>query len=310
MKWRSTGPGVATGAADGRSPRGRSASDALAAGAAAVLLAACTSAPRPPAETPAAPAPEPVVELPVRPGAHALAVFEQQHRQQAAQAAAQGRWADAQAAWDVVLALRPHDEEARARRREAEAAAEAGVAERLPRARQTQQRGDAESASRLYLEVLALDPANAEAADALRAIEFERMRRTRSAVAARDPAYRRPVAPAEPVPAPMPAAGTVRRDVEHASMLSRQGEVDAAIALLQPVATARRADPAARALMADLYVQKADRLAATDRAAAIAALENGLKFAPGHPAATARLRELRQAGRGERKAPLAPPKVP
>lgn len=78
----------------------------------------------------------------------------------------------------------------------------------------------------------------------------------------------------------MPAAGAVRSDVEHAAMLSRQGEVDAAIALLQPVATARRSDPAARALMADLYVQQADRLAATDRAAAISALENSLRFAP------------------------------
>jgi hypothetical protein len=48
--------------------------------------------------------------------------------------------------------------------------------------------------------------------------------------------------------------------------------------------------------MADLYLQQAGRLASTDRAAAISALENSLKFAPNHPLATARLRELRQAG--------------
>lgn len=291
--------------------RGRSVGSAMAAGAAAMLLAACSSVPGPapdPREPPLAPASEAAVELPAQREARAVAAFEQRHRQLAAQAAAQGRWADAQAAWDVVLALKPHDGEALARRHDAAAAAEAGVAERLPRARQAQQRGDAEGASRLYLQVLALDPTNAEAADALRAIEFERLRRTRSAMAARDPGYRRPDAVAEPVPAPapMPAAGSVRSNVEHASMLARQGEVDAAIALLHPVATARHADPAARALMADLYVQQAERLAVTDRAAAIAALENGLKFAPAHPMATARLRELRSAGRGERNPPQVP----
>ncbi|MDZ7591872.1 MAG: hypothetical protein U5L05_14590 [Rubrivivax sp.] len=230
------------------------------------------------------------MQVPAQADAGALSAFERQHRQMAAQAASQGRWADAQAAWDVVLALSPQDGEALMRRREAVAAAAAGVAERLPRARQAQRKGDLEGASRLYLEVLALDPRHADAAAALRAIESERMRRSRSIVASRLPAYRSP-----PAPAPMPAAGAVRSDVEHAAMLSRQGEVDAAIALLQPVATAPRPDPAARALMADLYVQQADRLAATDRAAAILALENSLRFAPGHPVATRQIRALRQA---------------
>lgn len=267
---------------------------AQAACATAVLLAACTSVPTPPAAPPGVPAPEPAVRVPAQPDASAVSAFERQHRQKAVQAAAQGRWADAQAAWDVVLALRPQDAEASMRRREAVAAAENGVAERLPRARQAQRKGDLEGASRLYLEVLALDPWHAEAAAALRAIESERIRRSRSIAASRGLAYRAPPAPA---PAPMPAAGAVRSDVEHAAMLSRQGEVDAAIALLQPVATARRSDPAARALMADLYLQQADRLAATDRAAAISALENSLRFAPGHPVATKQLRALRQAER-------------
>jgi tetratricopeptide (TPR) repeat protein len=257
-----------------------------------VLLAACTSVPTPPAAPAAVPAPELEVRVPAQAASSALSAFERQHRQMAAQAASQGRWADAQAAWDVVLALGPHDPEALMRRREAVAAAAAGVAERLPRARQAQRMGDLEGASRLYLEVLALDPWHADAAAALRAIESERLRRNRSIVASRVTAYRSPPAPA---PAPMPAAGAVRSDVEHAAMLSRQGEVDAAIALLQPVATAPLPDPAARALMADLYVQQADRLAATDRTAAISALENSLRFAPGHPVATRQLRALRQA---------------
>lgn len=284
--------GCAPGAANRHCAR--SIRSAQAACATAVLLAACTSVPTPPAAPPAVPALEPVVRVPEQPYASALSAFEQQHRQKATQAAAQGRWADARAAWDVVLALRPQDEEALIRRRDAVAAAEVSVAERLPRARQAQRKGDLEGASRLYLEVLALDPLHADAAAALRAIESERARRSRSIAASRGLAYRPPPAPA---PAPMPAAGAVRSNVEHAAMLSRQGEVDAAIALLQPVATARRPDPAARALMADLYVQQADRLASTNRAAAISALETSLKFAPGHPMATARLRELRQVGR-------------
>jgi len=282
--------GCVPGAAGRHRALSRSTRTAQVACATAVLLAACASVPTPTA--PAVLAPQPVVRVPAQPDPSALSAFEQQHRQKATQAAAQGRWADAQAAWDVVLALRPQDEEALMSRRDAVVAAGDGVAERLPRARQAQRKGDLEGASRLYLEVLALDPLHADAAAALRAIESERVRRSRSIVASRGLDYRPPPAPA---PAPMPAAGAVRSDVEHAAMLSRQGEVDAAIALLQPVATARRSDPAARALMADLYVQQADRLAATDRAGAIAALESSLRFVPGHPVATRQLRELRQA---------------
>ena len=173
----------------------------------AVLLAACTSVPTPPAP-PATTAPEPAVRMPAQADANALSAFEQQHRQKAVQAAAQGRWADAQAAWDVVLVLRPQDAEASMRRREAVAAAADGVAERLPRARLAQRKGDLEGASRLYLEVLALDPWHAEAAAALRAIESERIRRSRSIAASRGLAYRAPPAPAL---APMPAAQSSSR---------------------------------------------------------------------------------------------------
>ena len=56
----------------------------------AVLLAACTSVPTPPAP-PATTAPEPAVRMPAQADANALSAFEQQHRQKAVQAAAQHR---------------------------------------------------------------------------------------------------------------------------------------------------------------------------------------------------------------------------
>lgn len=114
------------------------------------------------------------------PGARAaspVAGFERQHREQAAKAAALARWADAVWAWDVVLALKPDDAEAKAQRERAQRAAQAAVAEREPRAREAQQRGDADTATRLWLEVLSLAPEHAAAADALRQIERQRARR-------------------------------------------------------------------------------------------------------------------------------------
>jgi hypothetical protein len=114
------------------------------------------------------------------PGARAaspVAAFERQYREQAAQAAALARWADALWAWDVVLALKPDDAEATVQRERAQRAAQAAVAEREPRAREAQQRGDADTATRLWLEVLSLAPEHAAAADALRQIERQRARR-------------------------------------------------------------------------------------------------------------------------------------
>jgi hypothetical protein len=84
-------------------------------------------------------------------------------------------------------------------------------------------------------------------------------------------------------------------DLEHASMLASQGDVDSAIALLKPMSSGPRADVNARKLLADLYVQQSDKLAAKDRAGAVRALETSLQLVPGHRMATARLRALQLA---------------
>jgi hypothetical protein len=84
-------------------------------------------------------------------------------------------------------------------------------------------------------------------------------------------------------------------DLEHASMLASQGDVEGAIAMLKPMSTGPRADASARNLLADLYVQQSDKLAAKDRAGAIRALEACLQLVPGHRNAAAKLKALRLA---------------
>jgi len=266
------------------------------------LAAGCASAPD--AAPPPAPTPVRTPALPPRPPAplppsteSVLKAFELQQREAARSAARQGHWADAQWAWDIVLALDPGDAEAAAQRAAAKAAGAAAVAERLPRAQLAQQRGEWESAARLYLEVLAIDPAQSAAADALREIERVRTRRgptssTRNLYAAPAPATARGPARTT-VPAAAPGADI--NDVEHASMLADQGDLEAAIVMLRPLATGPRAAPATQRLLASFYFRQASKLEATDRAGAIKALELGLALDPAHRTAAARLKLLRPA---------------
>jgi hypothetical protein len=112
-----------------------------------------------------------------RPQESLLASFEQRYRSDAQKAGEQSRWAEAIWAWDVVLALHPDDAQAATQRGRAQAAAQAVVADKAPKARAAQQRGELDTATRLWLEVLALAPDHAAAADALRQIERNRARR-------------------------------------------------------------------------------------------------------------------------------------
>jgi tetratricopeptide (TPR) repeat protein len=137
---------------------------------AALVLAGCATPP---------PAPAPAQALPVRTGAPPPAAgIEQAYRQRAAALTAERRLADAVVQWELLTVLRPDSREYRgeleaARRRAAEAADAL-----LRAADQARQRGNAEQAATLYLRALSADPANAQAASALKAIEVERTRRT------------------------------------------------------------------------------------------------------------------------------------
>ena len=263
------------------------------------MLAGCAS---PPAAAPPAAPPPAAPEAPPDPWAAALAEFEARQRAAAEAAARSGSWSQALRAWDVLLALHPGDADLIRRRAQAQAAAQSAAADRLQRARQARQRGDQETASRLYLEALALAPGQAEAADALRAIERERVKRQFGAQLARNTPARRP-APAAGADASAAMEGE-RNEIEHASLLADQGELESAITLLKPIAASGRAEPAALALLAELYYRRAEALAASNPIGAIAALEQCLKTDPAHAKAAARLKQLRDAA----KAPTTPAK--
>jgi tetratricopeptide (TPR) repeat protein len=260
--------------------------------AVALLVGACASRVEPPPPPP--PAPAPIAEVRAPPTSdEAPARFAQQQREAMALAYRQGRWVDSVWHAEVLLALDAQDSEARSTQTQARSAAAAAAVERLPRARLAQQRGEWDTATRLYLEILVMVPEHAVAADALR--EIERARTRRGNVAGYRSAFAMPMRTAPRASSADANGGPDRNDLEHASMLASQGELEAAIALLRPLATGAGADPAARAQLADLYFRQAQALEAKDRDGAIAALERCLQLAPGHRQAAAKLRTLRSA---------------
>ncbi|HET8746185.1 MAG TPA: polysaccharide deacetylase family protein, partial [Ramlibacter sp.] len=138
---------------------------------------------------------EPLPPLAVDDGAGPVLAFEHALRERALLQMQQGRLAEAAQAWEVLVALRPHSADYRARlARTREQIAEL-VPERLRLAQAALRRGDSEGASMQFLAVLALQPEHAQAADALRAIERERVRRQHLGKFSRYTLERRPPAP-------------------------------------------------------------------------------------------------------------------
>ncbi len=222
----------------------------------------------------------------------------------------QARWADAIWHWDILVALNAQDAEALTQRAKATTAAATAVAKLWPAAQQARQQANWDNATRLYLDILLLDPSHTEAADALRSMEIQRTRRgvvtgsfglyslqpgrgqsqgtTESARAG---------APRTASAAKVPLSGPDTMVLEHASLLAAQGEVEAAISVLRPIASdPSRTDVAAfeyKRRLADLYFLRASQLEASDPAGAIAALESGLAYAPSNLNARNRLKALR-----------------
>lgn len=189
--------------------------------------------------------------------------------------------------------LRPDVAEYRERLAETQRLIDAAVAERLPGAAQTSRRGELDAANRQYLAILALQPQNETAAEALRAIERERNKRNYLGKFSRQTLTRRAAVEAE-----VPASAS-RNDIEHASLLADDGEYDDAISLLERRTTADRKDDATRRLLASVYFRKADALAASDWPGAMAALDKSVRLNPSQAPAAARLKLL--------KGRLAPP---
>jgi tetratricopeptide (TPR) repeat protein len=217
---------------------------------AALFLAAATSAcVSPPEQRPLADPVSPASSLtaPAR-------AYEQRLRERAQVQVRQGRLADAALSWEVLTALRPDAGEYRERLHETRRQIEAALPERLRRAQQAQRRGELDGATAGYLSVLALQPDHEVAADALRAIERERNRINYLGKYSRITLERR----GGLATAKRPAAALDGNEVEHAALLGSQGEVDAAIALLERYLAVQGADAKACQLLADM-LQKSKR---------------------------------------------------
>lgn len=135
-------------------------------------LSGCGTAPQAPGAV--RPAAAPAADVAAAP----RLAFAQQQREVAAQAQAQGRWADAARAWELLMLLQPQDEQVRA----GHAAVQQHIQQQRDRhaaaALAAQQGGQLDAAQKAWLQVLALDPQDAAAATALRHIEIERSSRT------------------------------------------------------------------------------------------------------------------------------------
>ena len=256
--------------------------------------AACVS---PPPTEPAA-APARATLAPVAPTSPHPA-FEQGQRDRALTLTREGRLADAAVAWEVLIVLRPDVSAYRERLDDVKRQIESTVAERLPRAAQAARRGEIDGAMQLYLGVLAVEPDHAKAADALRALERERVKRNFVGKYTRLTLTRRSISDGEMKYSPKLEE---RNELEHASMLAGQGEFDDAIALLEQRLKSNPREPATQRLLADLYFQRVQAQPGLDKAVAIRGLERSLQLDPTHAAAKARLWQLKTANATPRAA--------
>jgi len=129
-----------------------------------IAIAGCAATPRP---APIEPATAPTQSR----------TLEQSYRSHATELAAQQRWAEAAVQWDLLVLLRPDSKEYR---KEAEGARQHGAeaaAAHLRAADEARKRGGNDKAVLYYLRALSADPGNVAAANGLKAIETERVRK-------------------------------------------------------------------------------------------------------------------------------------
>lgn len=269
--------------------------------AAAALCAGCAG-PRGPG-APAAPAVPAADAAPGEIGEPPLQQFERAQLARAEAAESRGRLAEAALAFEVLTLLQPDDPGYAQRLGEVRRRADAAAAEKLPRAAEALRRGDLEQAAQLYLEVLAIAPGQTEAAQALRTIERERNRRNFIGKPSRQTLTRRAIAEGEMSLGDDPAPIAARNQIEHATLLARNGDLDAAIALLRD-GLRTHGDAAAKSVLADLYVQRAEAQRQRDPQAARASVNAALTIDPAHAGAQALARRLGPASRAP--APAAP----
>ncbi|MGB7989294.1 MAG: hypothetical protein WCF44_07850 [Candidatus Methylophosphatis roskildensis] len=232
------------------------------------------------------------------------AAFEQQQRERAKDLTRQGAFGEAAIAWEVLTLLRPDVVEYAENLQRIRSRIEARVVQRILAADQARRRGEADQAAQLYLQALADDPLNAQAAQALRAIERERNKRNYLGKPSRLTLARYATAEAERSRA---ASSSVdRNDLEHASLLMHQSEYAEAIGILERYVKVFPQDETARKALAEACYQMAERKQANEPRAAQALLQRAVKLDPAHDQAAKRLRQLGAAhGRTPQAVPAA-----
>jgi len=211
----------------------------------AALVAACASSPP---ERPQ----QPTVYTVVEPRAASLAELERNYRERAAALARDGRWAEARAAWEVLLLVDPDSSSYRQQYELAQTRTAELVAERLKAADKAREAGENEQATLAYLRVLSVDPRDAAAARALRELEVERVKRAylsrppRVVLANRSPernGAKNSVAP----------SANDLSDLELGVMLFRQGDYAGSAQNLEKYLQKHARDESARGYLADAY---------------------------------------------------------
>lgn len=246
------------------------------------LLAACSQAPVA-IEKPAEPAQSVPQDSP-------NAAFEQQQRERAKELTRQGAFGEAALAWEVLTLLRPDSDEYAESLRRIRSRIETRVAQRLQAADLARRRGENDQAAQLYLQILADDPLNSPAAEALRATERERNKRNFLGKPSRLTLTRNAMTDTVPSrPVPLPAD---RNDLEHASLLMHQAEYAEAIRLLERYVKAFPQDEAARKALAEACFQLAERKLANEPKTAQSLLQRAVKLDPAHDQAVRRLQQL------------------
>jgi tetratricopeptide (TPR) repeat protein len=265
------------------------------------LLSACTSTPTGSANKAAAGSPN--------------TAFEQQELDRANLLTRQGKLAEAALSWEVLTVLRPDVPRYADRLHQVRDQIERSATELANNARQAQRRGALDEAAQRYLALLAIKPDDSAAAEALRGIERERIKRDSLGRLSRVTVAGHMVQSAARSDGEAAnALSAERNDLEHAALLAGQGDFDDAIALLSPRLKAKPKDDAARALLADVYYRKAQGLADVDQAGAITAIGLCLQLDGSHASARSLLAQLSPAKARPSTAPAsrrkATPKPP
>lgn len=232
---------------------------------------------------------------------------EQRLTERARQAEARGRWAEAVLTWEALVLLQPDGHGPRAGLTAARQRRDTLVTERLAQAEALRRKGDGDAAAQQLLEALALDPTHGSAADTLRTLERERNRRTLVGRFSRNVLTKRAAAAGEMQLSDTggDAARQANSLLEHSTLLARQGDVDGAIQMLRST-PASRSDASHKALLANLYVQKAEaqwRQLQPD--AARATVQSALALDKQHAGALALLQRLPAKARAASPRPAA-----